>query len=44
MRGVTGTAGVIAVFNQGHFGFGISQNMIAPDVDRRIKFGWAAAV
>jgi hypothetical protein len=41
MGGVTGTTGEIAVFNQGQFGFGISQNMIAPDVERRIQFGWA---
>ena len=32
---------VAAVLNESQFRFGISQNMIALNVDRRIKFGWA---
>jgi hypothetical protein len=36
MHGVTAGAGVAAILDQGHVGLGISQDVIAADIDRTI--------
>jgi hypothetical protein len=36
MYGMTLRAGVAAILDQGHFGLGTSQDVIAADVNRRI--------